>query len=82
MNLKKSESKSEVDVSFDDAQITIESLENLSLDGVKEFSFYLEDGLAVYANDKAYVKKNPTTEDFQKVFDNAILKIRDLTGVS
>ncbi len=73
MNLTSTEVK--IETSFDDSKISIETLDKLSLDGVKEFSFYLKDGLAVYACDKAYVKKNPTIEDFQKVFDNEILKI-------
>ncbi len=73
MNLTASETK--VELAFDDAKIEIEDLDQLSLDGVKEFSFYLSSGLAVYTNEKAYYKKNPTEEDFKKVFDNTIFKI-------
>lgn len=73
MGLKASENVANQE--FDDSKIEIEDISKLDLKDIKEFSYYLSDGLSIYANDKAYYTAKPSIEDFKKVFDNDILKI-------
>ena len=73
MNLKANENK--VVSTFDDSKIEIEDLEKLELKDIKELAYYYVDGLAVYANKKAYYKKNPSKEDLEKIFASDVLKI-------
>lgn len=73
MNLKANENK--IVSTFDDSKIEIEDLEKLELKDIKELAYYYEDGLAVYANEKAYYKKNPLKEDLEKIFASDVLKI-------
>ncbi len=73
MGLKAGETQ--VNQEFDDSKIEIEDLSNLNLKDVTEFAYYFEEGLAIYLNDKAYYKLNPTIDDLKNVFDNDILKI-------
>lgn len=60
---------------FDDSKIEIYELDKLDFKDMLEFSYYLEDGIAIYFDDKVYYKSNPTLADFKKIFDNDILKI-------
>lgn len=73
MNLKANENK--VVSIFDDSKIEIEDLEKLELKDIKELAYYYDDGLAVYANEKAYYKKNPSKKDLEKIFASNVLKI-------
>ena len=73
MNLKANENR--VVSIFDDSKIEIEDLEKLELKEIKELAYYYDDGLAVYANEKAYYKKNPSKEDLEKIFASDVLKI-------
>lgn len=73
MNLKANENK--IVSTFDDSKIEIEDLEKLELKDIKELAYYYDDGLAVYANEKAYYKKNPSKEDLEKIFASDVLKI-------
>ena len=73
MNLKANENK--IFSSFDDSKIEIEDLEKIDLSSIKELAYYYDDGLAIYANGKAYYKKSPSKEEFEKIFASDILKI-------
>ncbi len=73
MNLKANENK--IVSTFDDSKIETEDLEKLELKDIKELAYYYDDGLAVYANGKAYYKKNPSKEDLEKIFASDVLKI-------
>ena len=73
MNLTPSETKPET--TFDDSTIEIETLNKLDFSNVKEFAFCLEDGIAIYANEKAYYQKEVTEDTLKKVFTNQALKI-------
>ena len=73
MNLKANENK--IVSTLDDSKIEIEDLEKLEMKDIKGLAYYYDDGLAVYANEKAYYKKNPLKEDLEKIFASDVLKI-------
>lgn len=73
MNLKANENK--IVSTFDDSKMEIEDLEKIDLSSIKELAYYYDEGLAIYANGKAYYKKSPSKEEFEKIFASDILKI-------